>query len=251
MRLKWQSTAEKLSISRNSWLLIGIVTTFVILSVIANSRTTSLVDDLYSQAVQIFCSPEPDQVVSFPLSVRGAVLPVMMSLFLAAIWLRDKHSVAALVLSTLTICLIAYHSSEMITGGGVLTKGLLLGTVSGIVAVITVNFSLAVKSIADRDNFDLDIRLLTANLRKSLAVGYFSGVFGTLAGADILRSCAFLDEAASLTIGGAGAWDAIYLSGAFSVVVTGTLWLVVCLIATYEDEFHDTFDPGLPRNGQS
>jgi uncharacterized membrane protein len=124
------------------------------------------------------------------VNVGGAVLPGMLCLYLLGIapW-------AYMLPATAIVSAVAYALSRPVPGVGIVMPTF----VPPIVAAITA--------------------LLLAR-EQAPQVAYFSGVMGTLIGADILRLPQIKRlNAPILSIGGAGVFDGIYLVGLVSVLL--------------------------------
>ncbi|CCC81329.1 DUF1614 domain-containing protein [Thermoproteus tenax] len=137
-----------------------------------------------------------EQVARLAVNLGGAVIPVALSTFIL-FKLPTLFAAGALV-SSLAVSLIVYRMSRVVPGLGVVTPGFL----PPLLALV----------------FSLWAGRLTP------AVAYIVGVYGTLLGADVYNLKKILAQMPPLaSIGGAGVWDGIYLTG----IVAATLGLLL------------------------
>ncbi len=119
------------------------------------------------------------------VNLGGAVIPVLASLFIL-----PKAPLLRTVIATLVITAIAYWVAEPVPGVGIRMPFFVAPLASAIVAMI-----------------------LTRG-RNAAPVAYISGVLGTLIGADLLHLSALQSGGLQvLSIGGAGVFDGIFLTG--------------------------------------
>ncbi|MEM0253216.1 MAG: DUF1614 domain-containing protein [Candidatus Bathyarchaeia archaeon] len=127
------------------------------------------------------------------LNVGGALIPSMVSIYL--LWRIPKIIVTALT-GTIIVALVTYLFAKPVKGLGIATPAFIPPLTAATVAyVIPSNFP--------------------------AAIAYISGVLGTLIGADLAN----LNKIPSLgakvaSIGGAGTFDGIFLSGVIAALLT-------------------------------
>ncbi|MEM3189977.1 MAG: DUF1614 domain-containing protein [Candidatus Bathyarchaeia archaeon] len=127
------------------------------------------------------------------LNVGGALIPSMVSIYL--LWRIPKIIVTALT-GTIIVALVTYLFAKPVKGLGIATPAFIPPLTAATVAyVIPLNFP--------------------------AAIAYISGVLGTLIGADLAN----LNKIPSLgakvaSIGGAGTFDGIFLSGVIAALLT-------------------------------
>ncbi|WP_245521835.1 DUF1614 domain-containing protein [Staphylothermus hellenicus] len=131
------------------------------------------------------------------INVGGALIPLMISsIILCNLFIKDLGFFVTALLVILMTTITSYLSAKAIPGVGIAVPGL----VPPLTAVITT-------------------LLLINNPIYSVPIAYVGGVLGSLIGADILRLkkefYKFINVYGSsfLSIGGAGTFDGIYLSG--------------------------------------
>lgn len=124
------------------------------------------------------------------VNVGGAVLPVILSLYL-----MDKAPMNLIISGVLITSVASYILSKPVKGVGIVMPAFVPPIIAAVTALI-----------------------LTREYAPQVA--YISGVMGTLIGADIVRLPQLKHlEAQFLSIGGAGIFDGIYLVGLVSVLL--------------------------------
>jgi uncharacterized membrane protein len=124
------------------------------------------------------------------INVGGAVLPVLLSIYLIG-----KTPLDLILAGTLITTVASYLLSKPVKGVGIVMPAFVPPIIAAITALI-----------------------LTREYAPQVA--YVSGVLGTLLGADIIRLPQLRHlEAQFLSIGGAGVFDGIYLVGLVSVLL--------------------------------
>ncbi|HHN65679.1 MAG TPA: DUF1614 domain-containing protein [Nitrospirae bacterium] len=148
--------------------------------------------DEFTLLVQRFLGiriPQVSQRV-IAVNVGGAVLPVMLS-----IYLMDKAPLNLIFAGTLITSVAAYLLSKPVKGVGIVMPAFVPPIIAAITAL-----------------------MLTREYAPQVA--YISGVLGTLIGADLIRLPQIRNlQAQFLSIGGAGVFDGIYLVGLVSVLL--------------------------------
>ena len=135
------------------------------------------------------------------VNIGGALIPGILSLVLLAHMLYMPSLLLKTVLIIFGVALITYYFSRAIPGVGIVVPGILPPLAS---VVLTL--------------------LLVGEPHFSVPVAYIGGTLGSLLGADIIRLFRDLDRfvyrygSTMLSIGGAGTFDGIFLSGVFAVL---------------------------------
>lgn len=137
------------------------------------------------------------------INVGGALIPLTISIFLLyrLLIININYFIASLVAIIITT-IISYMFSRAIPGAGIAVPGLVPPLTSALITILLVQEPIYVIPIA-----------------------YVGGVLGSLIGADILRLKKELYKfvniygSSFLSIGGAGTFDGIYLSGIFAVAL--------------------------------
>ncbi len=129
-----------------------------------------------------------EQIIA--VNVGGALIPTALALYVL-----PRAPFGATIIATLIVTIVAYFLSRPISGVGIALPAFIPPIVSALIAI----------AIAPEN---------------APQVAYFSGVIGTLLGADILK----LGKMKTLgpcfmSIGGAGVYDGIYLVGILSVIL--------------------------------
>ncbi len=124
------------------------------------------------------------------INLGGAVLPVILSLYLLG-----RTPIDLVLTATLITTVVSYLLSKPVQGVGIVMPAF----VPPIIAALTA---------------------LVISREYASQIAYISGVMGTLLGADILRLGQIKQIGATfLSIGGAGVFDGIYLVGLVSVLL--------------------------------
>ncbi len=136
------------------------------------------------------------------VNVGGALIPLAISIFFTTYIASSPRALAALIASLTATSIATYLVSRAVPGVGIAVPGL----VPPLVAVSTT-------------------ALFNLSLPYMVTVAYVSGSMGSLIGADILRLKKDINKFINLygptllSIGGAGTFDGIYLSGVLAVVL--------------------------------
>ena len=139
------------------------------------------------------------------VNVGGAVVPLVVGGLMTAGVAARPLAAAGLALSVLVVALLTYRYSRVVEGVGVVVPGLLPPAISIISSTAAC--------------------LLTGSIELLPAVAYSSAVYGTLIGADILNIWLRGDkiQAWLVSVGGAGTFDGIFISGVTAVVLAAAL----------------------------
>jgi uncharacterized membrane protein len=135
-------------------------------------------------------SEHPNEMV-LAINVGGAVIPAALSLYLLA---NASHPIRML-LALAAVALVAYISARPVQGVGIAIPWL-IPPIAATVAAMVFNYQFAAPT------------------------AYVAGTLGTLIGADILNLNKLKDMRAPVaSIGGAGTFDGIFLSGIIAVLL--------------------------------
>ena len=139
------------------------------------------------------------------VNVGGAIIPLVISasmIYLLSLKPDAASAFVAMLFTTMAVTSISHYFSRIVPGVGIVLPAFLPPIVS---ALATVAFT-GVLGV----------------LKYALPVAYVGAVLGTLIGADLLNLAKYLDrlEAPLVSIGGAGTFDGIYLSGIIALVFT-------------------------------
>ena len=125
------------------------------------------------------------------INLGGAVIPVLLSVYL----LLRVGGVAPALIATAIVALLVHHFSRIIPGSGIAVPTFIPGFAAAILAV-----------------------LLTRERRP--VVAYVAGTIGCLVGADVLNIPIVAHLNAPIaSIGGAGTFDGIFVSGVIAVLL--------------------------------
>ena len=134
--------------------------------------------------------PEIKRSTSITVNLGGAVIPIVMSVFLITIVSPVEASIGILVMT-----IIIYKMARPVKGSGIAIHALIPPILAAFVALI----------ISPRD---------------APIIAYISGTLGCLIGIDILNIRKIPDLSMKMiSIGGAGTFDAIFLTGIISVLL--------------------------------
>ncbi len=147
-----------------------------------------------------------ERKVVIAINVGGAIIPIVISAILLVRIISCFNLIMPLLTSILLTTLVSYAFSRSVPGVGIVVPGFLPPLVAAITTLILVRDPVMVVPIA-----------------------YVSGVLGSLLGADLLRLTKDLRKfiyeygASFLSIGGAGTFDGIYLSG----IIAGLIAIIL------------------------
>jgi uncharacterized membrane protein len=125
------------------------------------------------------------------INLGGAVIPVLLSAYL----LTSVGGVAPASIATVVVALLVHHFARIVPGAGITVPMFIPGVAAAILAI-----------------------LLTRERRP--VVAYVAGTIGCLVGADVLNLAAVARlHAAMASIGGAGTFDGVFVSGVIAVLL--------------------------------
>ncbi|OKY77566.1 MAG: putative membrane protein [Candidatus Methanohalarchaeum thermophilum] len=146
----------------------------------------------------------PDQLfreskyITVSLNLGGAIIPTLLSFYL--LLTIPIEEIYATMVATLIVVFVSKKGARLVEGAGISMPMI----IPPLTAVLASMFSLIL--------FNLPF----INLAK---ISFFSGVLGVLIGADILNLNKIKKLRVSMiSIGGAGTFDGIFLTGVFSVI---------------------------------
>jgi uncharacterized membrane protein len=189
-----ESAYEKLGMSHRA------VTLFLLLSIfgsyinipIATISSPPVVHyyDVYNLNYIPGLMPNPGDTV-IAVNLGGAVIPVFLSAYL----LIRAGGVAPALVATILVALVVHHFSRVVPGAGIVVPTFIPGIAAAILAV-----------------------LLTRQRRP--VVAYVAGTIGCLVGADVLNLALVAHlNAPVASIGGAGTFDGVFVSGIIAVLL--------------------------------
>lgn len=130
--------------------------------------------------------------VLITINIGGAIIPLAASIFLIS---REPQSLFSALLATVFVAIIVKRVSQPVRGVGIVSPSLVPPLLAAFSAI-----------------------LLGGESRHIVA--YVSGTLGTLIGADLLNSKEFSRLGSRIiSIGGAGTFDGIFLSGVMAVLI--------------------------------
>lgn len=130
--------------------------------------------------------------VQIAINIGGAIIPLTASIFLIS---REPQSLTYTLLATLLVAFVVKRVSQPVRGVGIVTPSLVPPLLAAFSAI-----------------------LLGGEHRHIIA--YVSGTLGTLIGADLLNFKEFSRLGSRIiSIGGAGTFDGIFLSGIIAVLI--------------------------------
>ncbi|MCG2873064.1 MAG: DUF1614 domain-containing protein [Acidilobus sp.] len=214
--LGFPGLVASVSSSRLAWPLWALATLLIALSpplsflniAIARVSTGTLVTELDVDYVEFFGIPIPvprirtrEVKTILAVNVGGALVPIISSGIFAYLLLNSPYSwrfgVAALLDVGLTSAVV-YLLSRPVAGVGIVVPAFVAPLMAALVAVASVGFGVAAATAA-----------------------YIGGSVGSLIGADIIRLSKSFRElrAPMLSIGGAGVFDGVFISGVMAFVL--------------------------------
>lgn len=173
----------------------------IVIKEIATGEATVVLEQRY---IYFFGFPVPvisprivERKVIIAVNIGGALIPILISLLLLfKISLLNPYYLCVLLVGIVATSIIAYMFSRALPGVGIVMPGFIPPLSAVIVTVMFVD-----------------------KLYLAIPIAYISGSLGSLIGADVLRLLRELDKfiysygSSVLSIGGAGTFDGIYLSG--------------------------------------
>lgn len=144
-------------------------------------------------------SAAASDITVLAVNVGGAVIPGILSLYL--IW-RWASLGLLFIMATLVVTVMVNRVARPVRGLGIATPALFPPLVAALTALLFSAFS-------------------PAGLQVAPVIAYVSGTLGTLIGADLLNLNKIADLGAPVaSIGGAGTFDGVFLTGIIAVVLT-------------------------------
>ena len=126
------------------------------------------------------------------VNLGGAILPTLFALYLLVL---HRVSVWPVLFATLTVSFISYHFSRLVPGLGIAMPVFIPPTVAALTALLI-------------------------DPEHSAPLAYAAGTFGVIIGADLLRLKSIQSIGAPVvSIGGAGTFDGIFLTGIVAVLL--------------------------------
>lgn len=144
-------------------------------------------------------STAASDITVLAVNVGGAVIPGILSLYLIWRWVSLS---LLFIMATLVVTIMVNRVARPIRGLGIATPALFPPLVAALTALLFSAFSRAGFQVAP-------------------VIAYVSGTLGTLIGADLLNLNKIADLGAPVaSIGGAGTFDGVFLTGIIAVVLT-------------------------------
>lgn len=139
------------------------------------------------------------------VNIGGAIVPLTISFLMTSLMLVSVKALQALLAETLTILvvsLVSYAFSRVVSGLGIVVPALIPPLTATLSATILSSF-MGIMELAP-------------------AIAYSGAVIGVLIGADVVNLVRHFDRLKSplISIGGAGTFDGIYLSGVMALFLT-------------------------------
>jgi uncharacterized membrane protein len=149
----------------------------------------------------LYPTPSVEKVVQdirISVNIGGAVVPVLMCIFLVV---HLPEALPGFIIATVMVTVVCKSLARPIPGLGISIPVLIPPIVAGISAYIVTE-------------------LLAYTMPTAAAIAYVSGVLGVLIGADLLNLGRIRTLGAPMvSIGGAGTFDGIFLTGILSVIL--------------------------------
>jgi uncharacterized membrane protein len=145
---------------------------------------------------QVFQSTTPRET-KISINLGGAVIPVIVSGYLL---LLNLLSILPILFATTAVIIVVHRIARIEPNMGIVTPGL-LPPLAAVLATLAVG-------------------MIFPGIINLYAIAYISGTLGTIIGADFLnlgKLSQLKTDAAS--IGGAGTWDGVFLTGILAVVL--------------------------------
>lgn len=139
------------------------------------------------------------------INVGGAIVPLAISLLMISLMTVSGKALQALLVETLTVLtvsLVSYASSRIVPGVGIVVPALIPPLTATLSAIVLSSFMTMIELAP--------------------AIAYSGAVVGVLMGADVVNLVRHFDRLKStfISIGGAGTFDGIYLSGIMALFLT-------------------------------
>ncbi|MEM3061059.1 MAG: DUF1614 domain-containing protein, partial [Candidatus Bathyarchaeia archaeon] len=137
------------------------------------------------------------------MNLGGAIIPILLSIYLF-VFAIPSHEItpyatyAKIFISTFVIACFVKKFSRLVPGLGIATPGILPPVITTFITLLVFK---------------------AFTLSNPFFIAYVSGTLGTLIGADLLNLNKISSVGAPIvSIGGAGTFDGIYLTGVFSML---------------------------------
>jgi uncharacterized membrane protein len=186
-----------------AFLLIAVlVGSFIYVPLFTLESQSRVVRDTYvsifGMTYRVPSAAEGSRKTVVAINVGGALIPSIVSLYL--LWRSPDIAGVAIVGVTL-VAIVSHLTSRPVVGVGVVSPALVSPLVAAIYTVLVLT--------------------QVPTIENGFAVAYISGVLGTLIGADITNLGAIKKIGAPVaSIGGAGTFDGVFLSGIIAVLLT-------------------------------
>jgi uncharacterized membrane protein len=175
--------------------LIGSTINIPIAVISQSSAIVSQTVDFFGMRYQVPAATDWGGTV-LAVNVGGAIIPAIMSLYLLFRWQLWLEGVVA----TVAVAAVCYWFSSPIPGVGIAIPVFVPAIATTIVA-------------------------LMLSRKHAAPLAYIAGSFGTLIGADLLNLNKLADlKAPILSIGGAGTFDGIFVTGIVAVLIASIPW---------------------------
>ncbi len=181
-------------------LLATLIGSFINIPVFTVRSDEPVVTDTYvtvfGMTYRVPVAVEGSRKTVIAVNVGGALIPVAVSLYL--LW-RFPETVGFAVLGVTLVAIISHLIARPVRGVGIVSPGLVAPVVAAIFALI------------------VSAQIATVNV---FTLAYVSGVLGTLIGADLTNLNAIKGLGAPVaSIGGAGTFDGVFLSGIMAILI--------------------------------
>jgi len=142
------------------------------------------------------------------INVGGALVPISIAILMTiaeALNPRAPELLAMTAVTTVVVAAVTYRSSKIVRGVGIVVPAFIPPVLSLFTALLF-TWPLGLQALAP-------------------AISYIGAVYGTLIGADVVNLLTRGDEIAAwlVSIGGAGTFDGIFVSGIMSMILSALL----------------------------
>ena len=194
-----ETAFESIGFTRAQFIVILIVTLLGSFVNIPITRVSEVQNVVQMEEVRVFWvtyrTPryESRQVsTTIAINLGGALVPAIVSGYLLV---KNPNVLPYVLIASILTGIIVHFSAKKVKGVGIVTPAFLPPMVVAVISLLISPFNPAI-------------------------VAYVSGTFGTLVGADIsnLRGISSL-EAKMVSIGGAGTFDGVFLTGIIAVLI--------------------------------
>ncbi len=167
-------------------------------------RTGRLVHEwgvVYFFGIPYYVPRVREESMTIAVNVGGAVIPSILSLYMLARmpFIGGVNVVAKALVATTVVALVTYKASKIIEGVGIAVPSFVPALTAALTSLVLV-------------------------WEDPASTAYVSGTLGTLIGADILNMPKIKEvKAPVISIGGAGTFDGVFLSGLFALILVAIL----------------------------